>query len=289
MIGTSLSRDTANRTKRAKRSRGRILLYVTLIVTSVLMLFPFYWTIASSLKLEGLVFANPPQWLPNPFTWDHYREVLTRIPFPRFFLNSTIVTVAVTLLRVIFDTLAGYAFAKLEFPGRDKLFFILLLGLMIPFQVNLIPVFRIVSALGWLDTYAALIVPQMTSVLGIFLMRQYIKSIPDDILDAARVDGAGELRIVRKIVMPLALPGMAALAIFTFMAMWNDFLWPRLVLNSEQMFTLPLGLAQLQMRNTSTWGTTMAGATITALPLIVVFLLMQRQFISGMTEGAVKR
>lgn len=289
MTDTSVKRRVEPTHQTKGTSWRRIGLYAMLIVTSVLMLFPFYWTVASSLKLEGLVFADPPQWIPNPFVWDHYHEVLTRIPFPRFFFNSVVVTVAVTLLRVMFDTLAGYAFAKLEFPGRDKLFFILLLGLMIPFQVNLIPVYRIVSTLGWLDTYAALIVPQMTSVLGIFLMRQYIKSIPDDILDAARVDGAGEIRIVTKIVMPLALPGMAAMAIFTFMAMWNDFLWPRLVLNSEHMFTLPLGLAQLQMRNTSTWGTTMAGATITALPLILVFLLMQRQFISGMTEGAVKR
>ncbi len=282
-------RTASPATRKKQISTGRVVLYTTLVVSSILMLFPFYWTLAASLKLEGMIFASPPQWIPDPFTLEHYHEVLTRIPFVRYFVNSVFIAVTVTVLRVMFDTLAGYAFAKLDFPGRDKLFFLLLLGIMIPFQVNLIPVFRIVADLGWLDSFAALIVPRLSSVLGIFLMRQYIMSIPDEILDSARIDGAGELKVFTRIVIPLSLPGMAALAIFTFMEVWNDFLWPRLVLSSEHMFTLPLGLAQLQMRNTSTWGTTMAGAVITAIPLIVVFLLMQRQFIAGMTEGAVKR
>jgi multiple sugar transport system permease protein len=145
------------------------------------------------------------------------------------------------------------------------------------------------AGLHWLNTYAALIVPQITSVFGIFLMRQFMQSIPDELLDSARIDGCNEFMVFVRIVLPLSWPGIATLVIFTFMGIWNDFLWPRLVINSEARFTLPLGLAQLQMRNASNWGQIMAGATLTALPLILVFLLMQRQFISGMTEGAVKR
>ncbi len=266
----------------------RTLLYVVLALSSLAMLTPFYWMISASLKPERDIFANPTKWIPSPITLEHYRRVLTDIPFERYFINSVAIAIFVTLAHIFFDTLAAYAFAKLRFPGRDKLFFLLLMGLMIPFQVNIIPVFRIIDRFGLLDSYAALVLPQLTGVFGIFLMRQFISSIPDEIIDSARIDGCGELRVFFQIVMPLAAPGMATLAIFTFMSSWNDFLWPRLVINSEDHFTLPLGLAQLQSRNSSDWGTTMAGATLTALPLIIVFLFMQRRFIEGMTEGAVK-
>jgi ABC-type glycerol-3-phosphate transport system permease component len=267
---------------------GRTLLYITLVITSVAMVVPFYWTVSTSVKLEQFVFASPPQWWPNPFTVEAYRAVLTRIPFPRYFLNSVVVAGATTIGQVFFDTLAAYAFAKLRFPGRDRIFFVLLLGLMVPFQVNIIPLYRIMAIVNWLDTYAALIVPSLTSIFGIFLMRQYMASIPDELLDAGRIDGATEFGVFWRIVVPLSLPGIATLVIFTFMGSWNDFLWPRLVTSSESMFTLPVGLAQLQFKNTSNWTQIMAGTTLVALPMIVVFLLMQRQFIEGMTAGAVK-
>lgn len=265
------------------------LLYFALAASSLLMLVPFYWSVSTSFKMEQFVFANPPQWLPDPFTFENYYYVFTRIPFPRYLFNSIFVAVAATLGHVFFDTLAGYSFAKLRYPGRDKLFFILLLGLMVPFQVNIIPLYRIMAAFHWLDGYQALIIPQITSIFGIFLMRQFMNSIPDELLDAARIDGCRELDVFWRIVFPLSLPGIATLVIFTFMDIWNAFLWPRLVINSEKMFTLPLGLAQLQAKNTSTWGQIMAGIVLTALPMIIIFLLMQRQFISGMTEGAVKQ
>jgi multiple sugar transport system permease protein len=252
------------------------------------MVTPFYWMVTTSLKLEKFVYAAPPQWWPDPLTFIHYTEVFTRIPFPRYFQNSVIVASLTTVGHVFFDTLAAYAFAKLRFPGRDRIFFVMLLGLMVPFQVNLIPLYRIMGALQWLDKYAALIVPSLTSIFGIFLMRQYLQSIPDELLDAARIDGCGEFWVFGRIVVPLAMPGVATLVIFTFMDLWNSFLWPRIVTSSEAMFTLPVGLAQLQLKNTSNWTQIMAGATLTALPMILVFLLMQRRFIEGMTAGAVK-
>jgi multiple sugar transport system permease protein len=267
---------------------GRGLLYLILISSSLLMVTPFYWMVTTSLKLEEFVYAAPPQWWPDPLTLIHYSEVFTRIPFLRYFQNSVIVASLTTIGHVFFDTLAAYAFAKLRFPGRDRIFFLMLLGLMVPFQVNLIPLYRIMGALQWLDKYAALIVPSLTSIFGIFLMRQYLQSIPDELLDAARIDGCGEFWVFARIVVPLAMPGVATLVIFTFMDTWNSFLWPRIVTSSEAMFTLPVGLAQLQLKNTSNWTQIMAGATLTALPMILVFLLMQRRFIEGMTAGAVK-
>lgn len=267
---------------------GRMLLYVVLISTSFLMIIPFYWSVGSSLKLEQNVFASPPQWWPDPLTFQSYINVLTRIPFLRYFTNSMIVAIVTTLGHVFFDTLAAYAFAKLTFPGRDRIFFIMLLALMVPFQVNLIPLYRIMALLHWTDTYLALIVPNLTSIFGIFMMRQFLKSIPNDLLDAARIDGCNEFGVFQKVVLPLALPGIATLIIFTFMGTWNDFLWPRIVTNSEAFFTLPVGLAQLQMKNTSNEAQIMAGTVLTALPMILVFLFMQRQFIAGMTAGALK-
>ncbi len=267
---------------------GRGLLYLLLVTSSILMVVPFYWTVATSLKLEQNVFLTPPQWWPDPFSLQAYQQVLTRIPFTRYFLNSVLVAVTITLGHVFFDTLAAYAFAKLKFPGRDKIFFLMLLGLMVPFQVNLIPLYRIMSIFHWVDSYAALIIPSLTSIFGIFLMRQFLLTIPDELLDAARIDGCDDFGVFQRIILPLVLPGMATLVIFTFMGAWNDFLWPRIVTSSEQLFTLPVGLAQLQMKNTSNEAQIMAGTVLTALPMILVFLVLQRQFIAGMTAGAVK-
>jgi multiple sugar transport system permease protein len=266
----------------------RSLIYLALVVSSVIMVIPFYWTVGTSLKLEEHIFDNPPQWIPSPLTFMHYVNVLTRIPFPRYFLNSVIVTFSIVFAQVFLNTLAAYAFAKLRFPGRDKIFFILLLGLMVPFQVNIIPMYKIMTILKFTDTYAALIAPSLTSIFGIFLMRQFMMSIPDEILDSARVDGCNEFGVFWRIMLPLCLPGVATLVIFTFMGAWNDFLWPRIVTNSEAMFTLPVGLAQLQAKNTSNQGQIMTGTVLTALPMIIVFLVMQRRFIEGMTAGAVK-
>jgi multiple sugar transport system permease protein len=268
--------------------------YAVLLLAALLMVGPLYWALATAFKPAGDIFASPPKWIPNPITLDNFRDVFTLIPFPRYLLNSVIVTASIVGLNVLFGTAAAYAFAKLRFPGRDGIFFVLLLTLMVPFQVNLIPLYKImvelhkaVPVLG-ADTYFGLIAPSAIQVFGIFLMRQFLKSIPDEILESARMDGASEWRILRSIIFPLAAPGMATLAIFTFVGAWNDFLWPLIVTSSDDMRTLPVGLALLTRRNAVTWGDTMAGTVVVAAPMIVVFLLLQRRFIEGLTAGAVK-
>jgi multiple sugar transport system permease protein len=272
----------------------RTILYAALIITSLLMIGPFYWALATSFKPSADVFASPPKLIPDPWILQNYRDVFTLLPFPRYFLNSVIVTGAIVGLNVVFDTSAAYAFAKLRFPGRNVLFFLLLITLMVPFQVNLIPLYRIMVGLHKFnvhlgtDTYSALILPGAIQVFGIFLMRQFLQSIPDEILESARVDGASEFKILRTIVFPIALPGMATLAIFTFLGAWNDFLWPLIVTNSDQIRTLPVGLALLARKNTVNWGDTMAGTALAAAPMILVFLVLQRRFIEGLTAGAIK-
>jgi multiple sugar transport system permease protein len=275
----------------------RTLMYALVIGTSLLMIAPLYWMFATSFKPTADIFASPPKWIPSPWTLNNYRDILQRsseLTFDRYFVNSVIVTVAIVSLNALFDTMAAYAFAKLRFPGRDVIFFLLLITLMIPFQVNLIPLYRLMvffrnlnPHLG-IDSYAALIMPSMVQVFGIFLMRQFFQSIPDEVLESARVDGASEFRIIRSVVLPLALPGMATLAIFTFLAAWNDFLWPLLVTSTNAHRTLPVGVALTARRNTTNWGDTMAGTMLAAFPMIIVFLVLQRRFIEGLTAGAVK-
>jgi multiple sugar transport system permease protein len=258
------------------------------------MIGPLYWALSTSFKPGADVFASPPKWIPDPWTLANYKDVFTLLPFGRYFMNSVIVTGSIVTLNVVFDTAAAYAFAKLRFPGRNVLFFLLLITLMVPFQVNLIPLYRIMvklhgisPALG-VDTYSALILPSAIQVFGIFLMRQFIASVPDEILESARMDGASEFRILRSVIFPLAAPGMATLAIFTFLGAWNDFLWPLIVTNTNAARTLPVGLAMLARKNTVNWGQTMAGTALVAAPMILVFLLLQRRFIEGLTAGSVK-
>lgn len=278
----------------AARRLRRAALYVGLVAASLVMVAPFLWTVSTAFKPSADVFASPPKLIPDPATLQNFQDVVTLLPFDRYLLNSVIVTGSIVLLNVIFGTMAAYAFAKLRFPGRDLIFAILLLTLMVPFQVNLIPLYAIMvqlkEATGVIgaDTYFGLIAPSAVQVFGIFLMRQFMRSIPNEILENARVDGASEWRILRSIVFPLAAPGMATLAIFTFIAAWNDFLWPLIVTSSDDMRTLPVGLAMLARKNTVNWGQTMAGTVLAAGPMIAVFLVLQRRFIEGLTAGAVK-
>ena len=278
----------------AARRLRRAGLYAFLVGASVLMVVPFVWTLSTAFKESADVFASPPQLIPDPVTLQNFEDVFTLLPFPRYFFNSVVVTGLIVLCNVFFGTMAAYAFAKLRFPGRDLIFGALLLTLMVPFQVNLIPLYAIMVRLRDVtdvigaDTYFGLIAPSAIQVFGIFLMRQFLRSIPNEILENARVDGASEWRILRSIIFPLALPGMATLAIFTFVAAWNDFLWPLIVTSSDEMRTLPVGLALLARKNTVNWGQTMAGTVLAAAPMIVVFLFLQRQFIEGLTAGSVK-
>ncbi len=289
-----VERIRAGQRRHPRHPFRRTLLYAALLATSVMMIGPFYWMLATSFKPAGDIFASPPKWIPAPWILGNYRDVFTLLPFDRYFINSVFVTAMIVGLNIVLGTAAAYAFAKLRFPGRDVLFFLLLITLMVPFQVNLIPLYRIMVALHRInphlgvDTYFGLIAPSAIQVFGIFLMRQFLRSIPDEVLESARVDGASEFRILRTIIFPIAAPGMATLAIFTFLSAWNDFLWPLIITSSDQIRTLPVGLALLARRNTVNWGDTMAGTLLSAGPMILVFLVLQRRFIEGLTAGAVK-
>jgi len=274
--------------------RTRPLVYVALIVSSAAMVAPMVWALSASFKRPEDVFAPGSGPLPSPATTQAYRDVFSLLPFGHYLLNSIIVTGSVVLSNVLFDLCAAYAFAKLKFPGRNLLFGLLMITLTIPMQVNLIPLYRMmvwihlrIPALG-ADTLSGIIAPSAIQVFGIFLMRQFFAGIPDSIIEAARLDGASELRILFRVIFPIALPGLATVTIFTFLNSWNDFLWPMIVSNSDSSRTLPVGLALLSRKNTVNWPDSMAGAVITAVPMILVFLILQRRFVEGLTAGSVK-
>jgi multiple sugar transport system permease protein len=250
-------------------------LYALLIVGSLVMLVPFFWMLSTSLKQPGEIFLYPPRWIPQPLQWSNYAQTLTVMPFGRYFFNSTFQALAVTVLQLLTASLAAFAFARLRFPGRDLLFLLYLATLMIPFPVTMIPDFIIMRFLHWIDTYKALILPPAFSAFSTFLLRQYFLSLPVELDDAARVDGASSLRIWWQIIMPLSGPALATLAIFTFMGQWNNFVWPLVVTNSDQMRTLPVALAAFQ------WNLLMAGSVISILPILLLYIVGQKWFVQG--------
>jgi multiple sugar transport system permease protein len=237
--------------------------------------------LSTSLTAPADIFVYPPQWLPDPVRWSNYADVMRIMPFGRYVLNTTVVATSVTLLHLLVSSLAAYAFARLRFPGRNKLFLAYLATLMVPGQVTLIPNFLIVKYLGWIDTYQALIIPQIFSAFGTFLLRQFFLTIPRELEDAARIDGASAFGVYWRIILPLSGPALATLGVFTFTAQWNSFLWPLIVINDAQMRTLTVGLRALVGQFTVQYQLLMAGSVIALLPMLVVFLLAQRFFVRG--------
>jgi multiple sugar transport system permease protein len=262
---------------------GRLLLHAALLVGAFFMLAPLAWMVSTSLKEPGTIFIYPPQWLPQPVMWQNYVKTVTVMPFGRFYLNSTIQAVGVTALQLLTSSLAAFAFARLRFRGRDLLFLLYLGTMMIPFQVTMIPNFIVMRLLGWIDTFQALILPPAFSAFSTFLLRQYFMSIPLDLDDAARVDGASSFRIWWQIMLPLSGPALATLAIFTFMGQWNNFLWPLVVTHSEAMRTLPVGLATFQGQYSVQWHLLMAGSVIALVPILVIYFIGQKWFVQGIT------
>jgi len=256
-------------------------LYAALIGGSVVMLAPFLVMLVVSLwPNEAFLSRRFPL---DQITLRNYVETFRVIPFGRYIFNSTIVTVTVTALQILISSLAAFAFARLRFRGREPLFLLYLATLMIPAQVTLIPNFLIIRSLGWYDTYMALIVPALFGALSTFLLRQYYRGIPLEMDEAARMDGAGSLRIWWQVIVPLSWPVMAALAVFTFQATWNDFLWPLVVTGSDQMRTIPIGLSYFVGQYGTAWNLLMAGSMIALLPVLVIYLLAQKTFIQGIT------
>ena len=279
-----------------------LIIYLILIGGSVIFIAPFAWMVTASLQDVGDMFRWPPGWIPRSPSFDNYIEFFRQERIGRYFFNSAYVALTVTAIQLFTSSLAAYTFAKRRFPGRDLLFMLTLGTMMIPGQVTLIPNYVILKHIpffggndalgsggsGWLDSYWGLIIPQGASAFGIFLMRQYMKTIPDDLLDAARVDGGSEFRIFAQIVMPLCRPALAALGIFTFTYQWDDFFWPLVIISSEELRTLPLGLALFVVRNRTVWDLLMAGSVITTVPVLLVFLVFQRHFIRGIAVTGMK-
>lgn len=264
------------------------LLHLVLGLGAVLTLAPLAWMVAASFMHAGEANQVPPPLWPAEPTLENYVLLFTRLDLARHFLNSAIVTVAATVLSVLVNGTAGYAFGKLRFGGRDRLFRALSLALVIPAQVGMLPLFLLLRELGLVNTYVGVLIPYMASVFGIFLVRQYVLTIPDDFLDAARIDGLGEMRIYWTIVFPLIRPILVTLATFTFLAAWNDFLWPLIILTDQGRYTLPVALAGLSGEHIQDTELMMAGSVITILPALVVFLAFQRTYVQGILAGGVK-
>jgi len=253
------------------------------------MVFPFVWMVSTSLKPESEVFSWPPQLLPWPPEWSNYEKAWAIAPFGRYFVNTAVVAVTVTGVSLFLNSLAAYAFSRLHFPGRDALFLVLLGTMMIPFQVTMIPTFLILKQLGWLDSYLGLTVPGFASAFGIFMLRQFMLSVPEELLDAARIDGCSELRVYHRIMLPLSRPALATLATFTFMGAWNDFILPLMVVKSGEMRTLTLAVAALSSGlYVMSFPLMMAAATFVIMPVIVAFVLSQRFFTKSIVLGGFK-
>lgn len=268
---------------------SRLLVYIIMGLVALIFIFPFFWMVSTSFKTTAQVFEWPPRLLPHPLTFGAYREVWTIWPFPRYYLNSIIVGFGVTLVCLFFSSLAGFAFAHYRFPGRHILFIYLLASMMFPFQVRMIPTYMILKQLGWLNTYQGLIIPWWATAFAIFFMRQMMIPIPRDLFDSARIDGCSEFRIFWQIALPLCRPALVALGIWTFMDIWNNFIWPLVIVTREEMKTLPLALAGMTGEGTEvimTWPQRMAGTTLVVLPVLVIFLIFQRQFIKGLALHA---
>jgi ABC-type glycerol-3-phosphate transport system permease component len=284
------------RSSRRRSSKGRahrvigVARYVVLGLIAIAFLFPLWWMVVGGFKTPGELFGSSYSLLPKRWTLDNYRLAFEAMPLLRNIFNSIFIAGGYTVLALLFTSLGGYAFAKLEFPGRDALFVVLLATMMVPGFVTLVPSFVVVSRLGWVNSYWGAILPGTAHAFGIFLMRQYIKGVPDELLEAARIDGAGPFAIYWRIILPVSKPALATVAIIDFIGSWNDFLWPLIILRTKEMFTLVLAITNLPASRgfNTPWGAVMAGSTIAVIPLITLFLVLQKQYVAGLTAGAVK-
>ncbi|MGH7483935.1 MAG: carbohydrate ABC transporter permease [Longimicrobiales bacterium] len=267
---------------------GTILVNGALVAGAIVTITPLIWMLSASLMQPGEAAGFPPPFLPEAPTIEHYRALFTRLAIGRYALNSALIALLITAISLLFNSMAGYAFAKLEFRARDRLFTVLLAGLVIPVQIAMPPLFLLMRELGLVNTYWGVIAPTMATIFGIFLVRQYALSIPDELLEAARMDGAGEARIFFQVVLPLIRPILVTLAIFTFMTAWNDFMWPLIILTDQDLHTLPVALANLSGEHVQDIELMMAGSVLTTLPVLVLFLVAQRYYIEGITAGSLK-
>lgn len=282
------TREAIMDSARRRQQMTRVLLYALLIIGAVLAMLPMVWMVSASLMPAGEASTFPPRFFPSSVTFAHYTDLFTRLDLGRNLVNSAFVSFVVTFASLIINSMAGYAFAKLRFRGRDRLFRALSTGLVLPVQVAMLPLFLLLKNMGLINTYWGVIIPGLASIFGIFLVRQYALAIPDEMLDAARVDGASEFRIFRSIVVPGIMPILATLSIWTFLATWNDFMWPLIVLSDQSHYTLPVALANLSGEHVQDTELMMAGSVLTVIPVMLVFLFLQRYYIQGVMAGSVK-
>lgn len=267
---------------------GRWASYILLSTVSIVMIFPFIWMVFTAFKGNQEVYVYPPTFFPQEFHWENFSHVLETVPFVRFYFNSLLVTILITVSQVVTSALAAYAFARLEFFGKNFLFILYLATLVIPNQVTMLPLFLLVSRLGWIDTYQALVVPFLANAFAVFFLRQFFAGLPRELEDAARVDGAGRLRILLQIILPLARPALATITLFIFLAEWDSYLWPLIVTNSQAMRTLPIGLRFFVEESGAQLNYMMAGALMAVIPIILLFFVAQRQFIEGIAMTGTK-
>ena len=284
------SAKSIGRPHRRKVPWLRYLLWLLLGIGSIIMIVPFYWTIITSFKTTAEIQRFPPTWWPQEWTLDHWLELgnLSIGSFPVFFRNSVFVTTVITVLTLFTSSLSGYVFAKFEFPGRNKIFILVLAMMMIPFSITLIPSYALMVRFHWINNYLALIIPVAFNPFGIFLMRQFMHGIPNELLDAARIDGSGEWQIFFRIVLPLCTAGLAALGILTFIGQWDNFLWPLVIIDDPDLYTIPLGLAQFRGRVGTNVGGLAAAAMVAVLPVLIMYLFAQKRFIEGITLSGLK-
>ena len=270
------------------RRLGLLLIYVTVVAIAVATLAPLVWMVSAAFMPAGESSAFPPPFLPQHVTFEHYVRLFTSMNLARYLFNSAFLALSVTAISLLINSMAGYAFAKYSFRGRDPLFKALIASMVIPSQVTMLPLFLMLNKMGLINTYMGVIIPGMAGIFGIFLIRQFARTIPDSLIEAARMDGASDFRIYWSLILPLCKPILITLAIFTFMGTWNDFLWPLIVMTDDSMYTLPVAIASLSLEHVQDTELMMAGAVMTVAPVLVLFAAVQKYYLSGIMAGSLK-
>ena len=277
------TKSKASGTTRRRGRVGSIVSHTLLVIIALLVLFPFFWMVSTALKPNSQVFEFPPAFIPSSIQWGNFVEAWTYLPFGRFITNTLVVAIGGTFLVMLTSSLAAYAFARLHFPGRDAIFVLYLGTLMIPQAVLVVPQFFLIKDLGWINTYQALILPGAFTAFGTFLLRQFFKGIPLELEEAAKIDGCSRLRILFQIILPLSTAALGVLGLFTFIAFWNNFLWPLIVVNTPDQATIPLGLQMFQGQHAQAWNYMMAGATISIIPGLILLIFVQKYLVKGIS------
>ena len=276
-----------------KEPRGRLkganlFVWLVLVVGALVVAFPLYWMFATAVRPKKEIFSGGFDLVPSTFVWSNFSDAWNKLPWDQFYINSIAIAAIAVPITVFINLLAGYTFAKYKFPGRDILFLLMISTLMIPIQVIMVPEFLIVAKLGWVNTWWGVLVPRAAEAFGLFMVRQFMVSIPDELIEAARLDGAGEFTIFRRVVLPLSWPVIAVLSIFTFMWRWNDFAWPLVVLQEQSSYTVPLGLSLMQGQYFTDWTGLMSMSLLSIIPMMLVFIFFQRYFIQGIASTGLK-